>query len=628
MNDTIREDCRMETKKNAWTWFGAALVLILISAIGASVVQTSGGRVEIKDLRWETPSGRLMSALLFIPENATPESPAPGIVTSHGWYNNREMQDLNYVEWSRRGYVVISIDMYGHGHSDAVAPSEWREAGTGMYDAVRLMADLPYVDTDRIGVTGHSNGARAANWSILDDNAADEQLISSVLLVANDAMYTTSEAEPRYTGVVPPDAREPYTNRYGTRDVGIIAAQFDEFFFRTVTADGTVTLPRVYIDTEYAQSFLNFGSDPVEVRESGVFYEQRIDGQTALRVIYNPWEIHPWNHFSMTTAGHGIEYWENSFGAPNPIAPSNQIWIYKAMFNFIGLVGWVIFMVAFAKLMLYTSVFAPLRSAQEPSPIELDRTGHLWFWIGSLVIALIAGYAYLNVAGWANSNRPGFLPQSPTYFIGVWSTVVGVFLVGLLALTYYFYGKKNGFNPESRGIKPGLMVLVRTIALAVTVLASSFLVVFVVDYFFKVDFRFWALTVRTFTPDKIGIALRYAPLFLLYYIPMSIAVNSFNQFSIGNKVWYNTAIAAGFTGLAPVVMLIMQYTTFMTTGDVFFQGVSNILGIWLFPIAVIIPAGAVVSRKLYRATGNPYLGGILWGLLVPMIMASNTLTQL
>ena len=151
---------------------------------------------QIKDLRWETPSGHLMSALLFIPENATKDKPAPAIVTSHGWYNNREMQDLNYVEYSRRGYVVMSIDMYGHGNSDAVAPTEWQNRGTGMYDAVELMAGLPYVDKTKIGITGHSNGARAANWSINEDNKKDHPLISAVLLVANDAIYTTNPAEP------------------------------------------------------------------------------------------------------------------------------------------------------------------------------------------------------------------------------------------------------------------------------------------------------------------------------------------------------------------------------------------------------------------------------------------------
>ena len=620
-----------EKKQQAWKWLGIALVLVLVSAIGASLVQTSGGRVEVKDLRWETASGHLMSALLFIPENATAENPAPGIVTSHGWYNNREMQDLNYVEWSRRGYVVMSIDMYGHGHSDPVSPPDWFVNGTGMYDAVNLLVDLPYVDTEKIGVTGHSNGARAANLSILTDNQQEEPLITSVLLVANDAMYTESPNEPLYTGIVPPDAREPYTNRYGTRDVGIIAAQFDEFFFREIQADGSVNLPKDFIDSDYAQSFLRFGNDPAEFsgdREAGEFYTQRIGGEEVLRVIYTPWEIHPWNHFSPGTAAMGIEYWEESFGAPNPIPAGNQTWIWKAMFNLIGLVGWVIFLVSFAKLMLFTEAFSSLRKETVRTPVVLDRTGQMWFWIGSVVVAIWAGFAYFNVATWAGGIRPAWMPQAPTFFIGMWSTVVGAAVIILLLLTYFLYSRKQGFDLKETGLAIGWMPLLKTIGLAATVLAATFGLVFVVDYFFHVDFRFWVLTVRTFTPDKIGLALLFAPLFLLYYVPMSIATNSFNYFKLGDKEWLNTAVVAGFTGLAPFIMVLFQYVTFLSTGDVFFQGISNIFGIWLFPIVIIIPTAAIVSRKLYKETENPYLGGIIWGIIVPLIMASNTLTQL
>ena len=35
------------------------------------------------------------------------------------------MQDLNYVEYARRGYVVISISMYGHGDSEIIPDGTW-----------------------------------------------------------------------------------------------------------------------------------------------------------------------------------------------------------------------------------------------------------------------------------------------------------------------------------------------------------------------------------------------------------------------------------------------------------------------------------------------------------------------
>jgi len=155
-------------KRNSF-WLALSLVLMVVSALVASAVQTVGYTVTVKNMSWETASGESMSALLFKPNGVSADQKAPAIVVSHGWWNNKEMQDANYVELARRGYVVLSIDMYGHGDSDYLT-SDITLGGTGMYDGVKLLAALPYVDTSKIGVSGHSNGARAANFSVALDN--------------------------------------------------------------------------------------------------------------------------------------------------------------------------------------------------------------------------------------------------------------------------------------------------------------------------------------------------------------------------------------------------------------------------------------------------------------------------
>lgn len=134
--------------KSAKFWVVIALIICLISSIGASVAQTNGGSIEYHDVTMVTDSGHELDALLLVPENATPETPAPAIAVSHGWYNNREMQDLNYVEYARRGYVVIAISMYGHGDSEVIEDGTWWEDqnnANGMYDAVKYLTRLPFV---------------------------------------------------------------------------------------------------------------------------------------------------------------------------------------------------------------------------------------------------------------------------------------------------------------------------------------------------------------------------------------------------------------------------------------------------------------------------------------------------
>jgi cephalosporin-C deacetylase-like acetyl esterase len=154
----------MDIKKKARMWLCISVVLMLISMIGASVVQTSGGSVTVKDLHWETTAGYQMSGLLFVPKGVSDKNKAPAIVTSHGMFNNREMQDANFVELSRRGYVVLSMDMFSHGNSENVA--NIGILTTGMYEAVKMMATLNYVDTSRIGITGHSLGGMSSNTAI------------------------------------------------------------------------------------------------------------------------------------------------------------------------------------------------------------------------------------------------------------------------------------------------------------------------------------------------------------------------------------------------------------------------------------------------------------------------------
>ena len=140
--------------KRSKFWLCLALVLCLVGGLVAGLVQTSFGRVTITDVVIETDSGRFTGYLL-VPKTATAQTPAPAIVTSHGYLNHREMQDLNYVEYARRGYVVLAISMYGHGDSDVIESGTWwddENNANGLYDAVKYLSRLSYVDVDKIGV--------------------------------------------------------------------------------------------------------------------------------------------------------------------------------------------------------------------------------------------------------------------------------------------------------------------------------------------------------------------------------------------------------------------------------------------------------------------------------------------
>ena len=91
----------------------------------------------------------------------------------------------NFVELARRGYVVLAQDMPSHGESDNVP--DMGGILTGLYESVKVIADLPYVVVEKIGITGHSLGGMSSNMAVTLDNAAETQLISAVLLNCADA---------------------------------------------------------------------------------------------------------------------------------------------------------------------------------------------------------------------------------------------------------------------------------------------------------------------------------------------------------------------------------------------------------------------------------------------------------
>ncbi len=600
-------------RKNSF-WLALSLVLMLLSGIVASIVQTAGGTIAVKDMRWETPSGQMISALMYKPDSVTEDNKAPAIIVSHGWWNNREMQDANYVELARRGYVVVSIDMYGHGNSSYLRNDQLTLGGTGMYDVVKLVADLPYVT--EIGISGHSNGARAANFSVALDNEADDQLIDAVFLVDNDPVYT--------------DADGAYTNIYGTRDVGLVADQYDEFFFRSYSAEGAVlTPPRDYIGTPNAQSFLSFGVDPAdaEQRTAGEFYSE--DGAT--RVVYTPAETHPWGTISKTTVASQIEFWDEVFETPTPISSDAQVWQWKEFFTTLGLIGFGIFLVAFARALLGTRAFAGLKHEPATELAATSRRGLAWFWGGLLVSALFSGASYVWLSqqpvmqGIAFNVVPTIFTQGAVFFIATWAAINGVAGLIIMLVSYLAFGKKNGLDLRAAGVFPGWKKFFHGIGLGAVVVTAAFGIVFVLDFFFKSDLRFWVIAIKAFGPDKLWIALLYVPFFLLYFFANSVAINGFNRFTLRGKEWLNTLVLALANSLAPIVLVIVQYVTFFVTGYTV-PGFGGIFSIWLFPVIVILAVSAVISRKIYRATNNPYIGGFINAAVVTIISVTNTLT--
>ena len=596
-------------KSKAKLFLALSLILCLLSSIGASLFQTDFGQVEYHDMTFVTDSGHELDALLLVPKTATKDNKAPAIVVSHGWYNNREMQDLNYVEYARRGYVVLAISMYGHGDSEVIESNTWwddENNANGLYDGVKYVASLPFVDTEKIGVTGHSNGALACREAVLQDA---EGLIAAALLVSNDAVYY--------------DENGNFYNQFGSRDAAIVACQYDEFFHRV---DGNP--PREYINQVTAQSFLHFGADPtgLDKRVAGEFYTEDVDGEVAIRAIYNPAITHPWAHFSTDVVAFSVNFFDHVFGEPVSRDRYDQIWQFKAAFNALGVIGFFMFLVAFTLVLLEVPYFAVLKAeaVAEPWP-ALVGTDKKKYWSSNLWSAgLSIPFYFLGfIFGFVGSMFIGIWNQGGSLAIGAWSLLCGLLTIRAMRKS----NKRNPVDLIGRGVKLGKEKMLRTVVLALTVVFAAFLLVFLSDYLFLTDYRLWCFaTIRAFDAKHLVKILCFLPFWLVYYIAISVSANCYNYTKMGKRSITPVLWQMFFVFLGPQIMIMAQYIKFFVTGKMFLDPITGIMGIWLFPIVLILPLSVLISNAIYKRTKNPYIGGIIMAIVACILTVTNTLT--
>ena len=143
--------------KRQWALLSLAIALVLLGGALGALVQTAFGAVNVRDITIAGEHGEMIAGKLYVPDSATPEAPAPGILAIHGANNSSEMQDAYAIELSRRGYVVLAPDQYGHGGSDGDQESGWIGPA-----ALRYLHALPMIDPDNIGIGGHSRGGAEA----------------------------------------------------------------------------------------------------------------------------------------------------------------------------------------------------------------------------------------------------------------------------------------------------------------------------------------------------------------------------------------------------------------------------------------------------------------------------------
>ena len=313
-------------------------------------------------------------------------------------------------------------------------------------------------------------------------------------------------------------------------------------------------------------------------------------------------------------------------GAPNPIANGNQIWQFKAFFNALGVAGFFAFIVFLTLALLDTQYFGVLKASESVEPwAALEGPVKKRFWSKNIWgSALSIPFYFLGFAiGFIGSMFIGIWNQGGSLAIGMWSLLCGLFTIA----TIRGNNKKFPVDLEERGVKIGKERMIRTVILSLTVVLSAFMLVFLSDYLFLTDYRLWCFaTIRAFDAKHLLKILCFLPFWLVYYIATSVAANCYNYTKMGKKSIISVLWQMFFVFIGPQAMVMIQYTKFFITGKMVIDPITGIMGIWLFPILLILPLSVLISHLIYRKTKNPYIGGIIMAITACILTVTNTLT--
>ena len=156
---------KQHTKVHKWTFnteggckrlLAVLLVIITLSSFFAYMIASDWGKVKVNEISFDS-RGSVMKATLYTPRIVKAGEKLPAVLVTHGISCTNDSVNGIAEELARRGFVALSVSAYGAGASET---SNGSDPTGGIYDALKYMRTLQYIDPARIGLVGHSQGSQ------------------------------------------------------------------------------------------------------------------------------------------------------------------------------------------------------------------------------------------------------------------------------------------------------------------------------------------------------------------------------------------------------------------------------------------------------------------------------------
>ena len=641
----------------------AIFLALVLAAFGcmciAHGIQTHHGNVKVSAGVIETDVGDL-TYKLYTPKSATAEHPAPGVLLLHGYQNDSETCAAYSIELARRGVVVMSLDEYGHGDSeaglmnrgyvnqrvkvnfgeDSVEDGTFVEAGStkryrllmnfsnlsffderytkdsagnaitdsscGGIAAYAALAAMENVDATRLGLSGHSMGTWSS-WSVAAAYAgATDETGADITPKATVLQCGELFRESAY------DAENIYFN-----NVLLLQSKYDEFsYFR----DYKPFLTDEVLHSDLRAEFLGCSNaDAAWDTTFGSF----ADG-SARRM-----ELLETNHRLATHDAPGLavalSWFGEALGFGYPLSKHDLVFMNKELLVFTAMLLAVFAMLPLMEVLLQTPFF---RSVSQPLPGKEGILPKKKWAKNAAITMFLAGATYPFMTQLGHALFP--FPE------GIFRMTIGngflcwyMLLILIMVVTTWLSvkkAKKAGEAPwHSLGLAGGekngkidWALCGKGALLALTMLASMYLQVVLYKKLFLLDFRFIWPFFKPFSLQRFGQFLVYLPGFALFFLlnnsKIFAGMRTEATYKPGAKGflgnWWRSALL--MIGGVMVIVLIEYIPFFAGIGpgaDLLFG--STFGGPFMSILIVFMPQVVVFSllcTYIYRRTGNVYTG--------------------
>lgn len=658
------------------------IAIVFVSMAIANGIQRDFGKIDVslgtlsttfKTMEGEDRTGEI-AYKLYVPKTATEANKAGAVLLLHGYQNDHETSAAYALELARRGLVVLAIDEFGHGattislinrgyvnHKVSVnygteeedgfvevgGPQRYRvmmnfsnmsffldkyskdEEGNQILDssmggiaAYAYLSNLPYVNTSKMAVSGHSMGTWAS-WSV-------------------SAAYSGSQIEPKATilqagELFTKDAYDHTSIHFN--NVLLLTAKWDEFnMFRDYSKQ---TVNDSIIENELSSEFL--GVDLGSGRWNTTYGDFNDGSARRRELVLTNHRLLTHNKKAIATT---LDWLDRAIGLDTSLANTDQVFLIKEILvlvaTFAAIASMFSLMMVLIKIPFFGTVAHPEIILERANKV---KTGWQW-WKGAIITILIAALTYPFMTQLGHGLLP--LPETTVFRMTIGNGFFSWYLlliIIMLLTTVLPWRKAKKLNKDIDYCDLGLStpekkerfdwaLLGKSAILVVCMLAVMYLLVIICEKAFLLDFRFIWPFFKGFSFERFLQFLVYLPIFVVFFILNNSKIFAQMRNSGASKKgfkgfmscwWRNALLMIG--GI--VLLILIEYIPFFIgVGpgiDLLFS--STFGGPFMSLMIVFVPQVLVFSvlcTFAYRKTGNVYVGAMTVAALACWIITGGS----